>query len=105
MIASKERLLGALLLLNLWLQIFDGLATYLGVAAGYGEGNPLVASTFSHFGVGPALCVAKVYACGCLLVIWHLRRRSTLAMPALVGTAIAYLAGSVAPWSLAFATL
>jgi hypothetical protein len=103
--ASKDRLLGALLLLNLWLQLFDGLATYLGVSAGYGEGNPLVASTFNHLGMGPALCLAKVYACGCLVLIWHLGRRSPLAMPALVGTAIAYLAGSVAPWSVAFATL
>ena len=101
----KERVLVVLLFINLWLQVFDGLATYFGVSAGYGEGNPLVAATFGHIGVGPALLIAKVYACGCLLLIWHLRRRSSLAVPALVGTAVAYAMASVAPWSVAFATL
>jgi hypothetical protein len=105
MSASKERVLIVLLFLNLWLQIFDGIATYLGVSAGYGEGNPLVAASFGHIGVGPALCLAKAYACGCLILIWHLRQRSSLAVPALVGTAIAYMAASVAPWSVAFAAL
>ncbi len=103
--ASKERVLLVLLFLNLWLQIFDGLATYFGVTAGYGEGNPIVAATFSHIGLGPALCLAKVYACGMLVLIWHLRLRSPLAVPALVCTALAYAAASVAPWSVAFATL
>src|SRR5687767_652574 len=103
--SSREHLLMVLLFINLWLQIFDGVATYIGVAAGYGEGNPLVAATFGHLGIGPALCLAKVYACGCLFVIWHLRRRSELAGPALAGTAITYLLASVAPWSWAFATL
>jgi len=102
---SKERVLVALLIINLWLQLFDGIATYLGVTAGYGEGNPLVAASFGHLGVGPALCLAKSYACGCLILIWYLRRRSSLAVPALVGTAIAYMVASFAPWSVAFATL
>lgn len=102
---SKERLLPALLFLNLWLQIFDGVATYLGVTAGYGEGNPLVAASFTHIGIVPALFLAKASACGCLLLIWLLRRRSTLAVPALVATAVAYTAASVAPWSAAFAAL
>jgi len=105
MLGSKERAIGALLLLNLWLQIFDGVATYLGISAGFPEGNPLVAATFHHLGVVPALCLAKVYACGCLLVIWHLRRRSPLVFPALVATAAAYLVGSVAPWGATLAAL
>ena len=105
MSASKERVLSVLLFLNLWLQLFDGIATYVGISAGYGEGNPLVAASFNHMGVGPSLCLAKLYACGCLVLIWQLRRRSTLAIPALVGTAIAYVCASVAPWSVAFATL
>src|SRR5262252_8695768 len=101
MAITRERALAALLLVNLWLQIFDGVATYFGVTAGYGEGNPIVAATFAHIGLGPALCVAKLYACGCLLLIWHLRGRSALTLPALVGTAAAYLIGSVGPWSAA----
>src|SRR5262245_1945154 len=105
MTSSRERVLAALLLVNLWLQLSDGVATYLGVTAGYGEGNPLVAATFPHFGLGPALCLAKLYACGCLVLIWRLRGRSALTFPALVGTAAAYLLGSFAPWSAAFATL
>jgi hypothetical protein len=95
----------ALLLINLWLQVFDGFATYFGVSAGYGEGNPLVAATFAHLGLGPALCLAKASACLCLLVIWSFGRRSPLALPALVGTAITYVIASVAPWSVAFAGL
>ena len=102
---SKERVLGALLFLNLSLQLFDGFATYLGISAGYGEGNPLVAASFEHLGVVPALFLAKAYACACLLIIWMLRRKTTLVIPALVATAIAYMAGSVAPWSAAFAAL
>jgi len=103
--ASKERVLIALLVINVFLQVFDGVATYFGVAAGYGEGNPLVAASFTYMGIGPALCFAKIYACGCLLLIWHLGRRSSLAVPAMIGTAIAYVAASVAPWSVAFASL
>ncbi len=103
--ATKERVLIALLFLNLWLQLFDGFATYIGVSAGYGEGNPIVAATFPHVGLGPALCLAKLAACTCLLVIWQLRHRSALAGPALAGTALAYVVASVAPWSVAFTTL
>ena len=105
MSTSKERVLVVLLFINLWLQVFDGLATYVGVTAGYGEGNPIVAATFPHLGLGPALCLAKASACLCLMVIWQLGRKSTLAVPALVGTAVAYVVASVAPWSVAFAAL
>jgi len=105
MSVSKERVLVALLFINLWLQAFDGLATYVGVSAGYGEGNPLVAATFPHLGLGPALFLAKTSACLCLLTIWLLGQRSALAVPALVGTAVAYVVASVAPWSVAFAAM
>ena len=103
--SSKEHILKALLFINLWLQAFDGVATYMGVTIGYGEGNPLVAATFGHIGVGPALCLAKAVACASLLFIWHYRGRSALAGPALAGTAITYLLASFAPWSVAFANL
>lgn len=105
MTIRKERVLGVLLLLNLWLQLFDGIATYLGITAGYREGNPLVAATLVRLGTIPALCLVKAYACGCLLLIWHVRARSPLAVPALVATAAAYVACSVAPWSVALASL
>jgi hypothetical protein len=103
--AAKERMLLVLLFVNFWLQIFDGLATYVGVVSGYGEGNPLVAASFAHLGVGPALCLAKASACACLLLIWQLRSRSRFAVPALGATALAYVAASVAPWSFALAAL
>ena len=103
--SSKEHVLKALLFINLWLQAFDGAATYMGVTIGYGEGNPLVAATFGHIGVGPALFLAKAVACTGLLLIWHYRGRSSLAGPALAGTAITYLVASFAPWSVAFASL
>jgi hypothetical protein len=103
--SSKEHVLKALLFINLWLLAFDGAASYMGVSIGYGEGYPLVAATFGHIGVGPALFLAKAVACTGLLLIWHYRSRSTLAGPALAGTAITYLVASFAPWSVAFASL
>jgi hypothetical protein len=101
----RERALALLLLFNLTLQIFDGVATYFGVRSGMPEGNPIVAATLVRLGMIPALCLVKMYACGCLLLIWHLRQRSRLAFPALVTTAAAYTVCSAAPWSAALAAL
>jgi uncharacterized membrane protein len=105
MIPLRERVLATLLLVNVWLQVFDGIATYFGLRAGYGEGNPLVAATALRFGTIPTLLVFKLFACACLLMIWRLRGRSMLALPALLTAAAAYLVCSLAPWSVALAAL
>lgn len=99
MSTDRERGLIALMVLNLMLQLFDGVATYAGVTAGYGEGNPLVAWAIELLGPAAALSLVKVQACGWLLLLWALRRRSALAAPALAATATSYLALSFGPWS------
>lgn len=102
MSGTEERGLAALVALNLILQVFDGVATYVGVHhAGFGEGNPLVAWAMNVFGTGPALWLFKLQACACLLLVWQLGTRSRLARPALVLTAALYAVWSVGPWSAA----
>lgn len=97
-----QRTLFALLVLNLLLQAIDGTATYLGLASGFGEGNPVLQRAMTAFGVVPALALFKLEACACLLLVWTLRR-SWLAGPALVLTAVLYATCAVGPWAAALA--
>src|SRR2546426_12515457 len=99
-----ERGMWALVCLNLALQAFDGIATYVGIHAGMPEGNPLLAWALAQVGPGFALLLFKLQACACLLLLWRVRR-SRLAAPALVFSAAVYAACSLAPWAAAFATL
>jgi hypothetical protein len=100
--ARAERGLFALLMLNVALQVFDGLATYNGMRLGFGEGNPLLVQAMAVVGPAAALVLTKLYACGCLLGVWHVRR-ARLALPALVVIAAVYATCSLAPWSAALA--
>ena len=93
----------ALVALNLVLQLFDGLATYVGLHVGFGEGNPILEWAFGLVGPGSALLLFKLNACACLLLIWYLRQ-SRLAVPALVLCAALYIACELAPWTAALAT-
>jgi hypothetical protein len=103
---NQERGLAALVLINLVLQVFDGVATYVGIHhAGFGEGNPLVAWAMRSLGTGPAHWLFKLQACACLLLVWQLGKRSLLARPALALTAALYAAWSFAPWSAALLPL
>ena len=52
MVAADARVMAALVLLNLALQVADGLATWFGLQAGYGEGNPFLRSTMLTLGTG-----------------------------------------------------
>jgi hypothetical protein len=99
-----ERGVLALVCLNLALQLFDGVATYVGVHAGMAEGNPLLAWALAQLGPGSALFLFKLQACACLWLLWRVRR-NWLARPALVFSAAVYLACSLAPWAAALATL
>jgi hypothetical protein len=99
---STERGLYALFILNVALQVFDGLATYLGLQAGFDEGNPLLAQAMTVVGPVSNLFLAKLGALTCLLWIWQLRR-ARLATAALVLTAVVYATCSLAPWSGALA--
>jgi uncharacterized membrane protein len=97
-----ERGLLALVVVNLVLQVFDGVATYVGLHLGFGEGNPLLVWAFGHVGPASALFLFKLQACACLLLLWHLRW-NRLAAPALVVSAAIYVACSLAPWTAALA--
>ena len=97
-----ERGLFALLMLNVALQVFDGLATYHGMRFGFGEGNPVLVEIMALVGPAAALILTKLYACGCLLGVWHVRH-ARLALPALVVIAVVYATCSLAPWSAALA--
>ncbi len=96
---TSERALGALLAINLLLQILDGVATHAGVSAGFPEGNPIVVRAAALLGLGPALLLLKLQACAWLCLVCTLRRRCALAAPALVVSATVYLAMSAGPWS------
>ena len=103
MFVPGERGVAALVLVNVVLQLFDGVATYVGLGAGFGEGNPLLLWAFERLGPASALCLFKLEACACLLVVWQLRR-SRLALPALATSAVVYAGCSLAPWAAALAT-
>ena len=101
---QTERGILALVTVNLALQVFDGIASYVGIHAGVPEGNPLLVWALAHVGPGFALLLFKLQACACLLLLWHVRR-SRLAAPALVFSAAVYAACSLAPWAAALVTL
>ena len=100
----RERAIFALVVLNLALQFFDGAATWAGLHAGFAEGNPLLLWGFARFGAIQTLCLFKLQACLCVLVLWTLRS-NRLAAPALVLSAAVYAACSLAPWTVALASL
>jgi uncharacterized membrane protein len=101
---TRERAVGALVLMNLVLQVFDGVATYVGLHAGFSEGNPLLGWAFAHLGPASALCLFKLEACACVLILWRLRG-SRLAAPALVLSAAVYALCSFGPWTAALSGL
>ena len=96
---SSEDFLYYLLLLNLGLQIWDGLATYLGVQLGVPEGNPLLRGWMGGWGVGWAVVGAKIASCG-LLVFLHSLGDLFMSRVAMTFTAGLYFSLSFVPWVL-----
>ena len=94
----------ALVYLNVLLQVFDGVATYVGLHAGMAEGNPILAWALRQIGPASALCVFKLHACACVLLLWRVRT-NRLAVPALALSAVVYVVCSLAPWAAALAGL
>ena len=89
--------LAILVVLNLALQLFDGVATYVGWER-YGEANPLLQTAFGMWGAGPTLVVAKGFAVVLILMLARAGR------PRLVGaglafTLVAYVSFSLIPWT------
>jgi hypothetical protein len=87
-----------LVVLNLFMQVFDGVATYVGWER-FGEGNPLLRAGFEAWGALPTLLVAKCVAIVLILMVARMQRPSLVA-GGLSLTFAAYLAMSFVPWSL-----
>lgn len=76
-------------------QALDGIFTYLGIRAfGLSEGNPLIAYSFRHAGVGPGLTAAKMLAVGCSMLLHLFGLHRTLGVLTLL-----YLSLAILPWS------
>lgn len=103
LVSAPDALLYKLLILNLVLQIFDGVATYAGLHIGSQEGNPLLRDAFHVWGVVPALVLFKAEACGLLVFVYRLAGEE-LAVFALGLLATAYCTFSLIPWLSVFAT-
>jgi Domain of unknown function (DUF5658) len=92
-----------LLILNLTLQIFDGLFSYQAFSLlGAQEANPFVSAAISSWGVIYGLLYKKILACTLLLLIFVLRHRlPSLTKQGLIATASAYgLVEAVSLWKL-----
>lgn len=92
-----------LFLLNLSLQLFDGVATYQGVHL-WGEGNPLLVAMIPTFGLLSTLLLFKAKACGFLVVLRRLGHRP-LVYESMIVLATVYGCLSFVPWMVRFLTL
>jgi hypothetical protein len=93
---SPERL-HQLFVLNLALQVFDGVATYQGILLHWGEGNPLLVASMPYFGVTTTLLLFKAKACGFLVLLRQLQARQFV-YESLVVLASVYAFFSFIPW-------
>ena len=103
MSADPERL-SQLFVLNIALQLFDGVATYQGLRLGWHEGNPVLARAFLHLGVGEGVLVSKAIA-SALLVLLNRNRAHLIVVPALYFLAAVYCVMSLFPWLAKYLTL
>jgi hypothetical protein len=92
-----EERLHQLFLLNICLQVFDGVATYQGLLWQWNEGNPLLLAAMPYLGVGPTLALFKAKACAFLLLLRRLGSRP-LVYESLVVLATLYTFLSFIPW-------
>ena len=76
---------------NIFLQVFDGMATYFILSRGGTELNPLVGAAIDAWGLVWALVYWKVFVCALLVILYSLRRyRPTLPLRGLTFVAIVY---------------
>jgi hypothetical protein len=86
-----------LFLLNLCLQIFDGVATYVGLHHHWSEGNPILLQWMPFIGTGATLLLFKAKACGFLVILRRLGNEPFV-YEALVVLATVYTFLSFIPW-------
>jgi hypothetical protein len=101
---TVEMHLYRLLILNLALQLFDGVATYQGLRMGFREANPILIAAFDFLGVLPALLLFKAKACG-LLVLLHRATPARVGITVLRALAAIYCVLSLGPWLGKFVSL
>ena len=94
---ARRDLFYELFLLNIALQLFDGMATYAGVQMGVAEANKLLCSAFVTWGVGRSLILFKAFACGTLVLLYS-NTREEMGRPALMLLAVVYCLCSLFPW-------
>lgn len=88
-------------IVNLLLQVFDGLLSYRVLSEGVPEANPLVSRAISEWGVVWGLFYSKTFACVLLFLIFALRnRRRSLTLKAFTVTAAVYAYVSIASLSM-----
>ena len=92
-----------LFVLNVALQLFDGIATWQGHWI-WGEGNPFVHVMMTTFGVTLALALFKAKACAFLVVLRRCWRHQE-AYDALRVLAVFYTSFSLVPWLVRFMVL
>ena len=71
----KQGTIVTLAILNILLQIVDGLASYHILSAGVPEENPLVATYIAQWGVFGGLLYSKAIGCILVILIFMLRKR------------------------------
>jgi len=81
-----------LLILNLTLQVFDGLFSYQAFSLlGAHEGNPFVGAAIANWGVIYGLLYKKILACALLLLVFAFRHSlPSLTRRGLIATASVY---------------
>jgi hypothetical protein len=87
-----------LFLLNVVLQLFDGIATYHGIATPWNEANPLLCAAMMQLGIGAALLLCKASACAGLVLLRSLAQHP-LAGRGLAAIAAVYGSCSFIPWT------
>jgi len=81
----------------------DGVMTFAFLRPGVAEElNPLMRAAIEHYGVGPTVCVVKVFAIALLGLVWPLRR-NPLAAPGLLFLGAFYAVIVLLPWATALA--
>jgi hypothetical protein len=102
LLADRSTVVFRLLLLNILLQLFDGLATHGGLLyLGVHEANPLLRIGFQLWGIGPTLLLFKTAACALLVLVYRIASDEQ-ALPALGMLAAVYALCSLLPWLATF---
>lgn len=72
---TKQGTIAGLTLINILLQMVDGLASYHILSAGVPEGNPLLVNYIAQWGVFGGLVYAKAIGCILVILLFMLRKR------------------------------